>query len=114
MSAASFLKDEPQVQLEDNEPFKYNCDDLKRHQFYQALYSGAIVKIDEEWYNTYLDMLVPSNWLCTVKWLEKDGSIGENQIDFIITIDSDKIAFWFDETFEQFYCRKLINYILSV
>lgn len=68
---AGLLKHEPEIKRNSDEPFKYNCDDLTRHQFYQAINSNCTVQIDEEWYNTYLDMQQPSHWLCTVKWYEK-------------------------------------------
>lgn len=94
---------------ESNKQFQYNSNDLSRHQFYQALYSGMTVHIDEQWYNTYLDMVTPSHWLCTVQWYERNGKSREHKIDFVTTIDDDRIAFWFDTNTNQYYCRKLIN-----
>lgn len=86
------------------EIFRYSCNDLERHKFYQKLHRGVTVKIDEEWYNTYLEMQQPSNWLCTVQWFDNGEQI-ERKVDFITTINENNIAFWFDEENKQFYCR---------
>lgn len=84
--------------------FKYNCSDLERHKFYQKLHRGVTVRIDEQWYNTYLEMQQPSNWLCTVQCRE-NSKLVKRKVDFVTTINENNIAFWFDEESKQFYCR---------
>ncbi len=91
-----------------NEPFTYNCDDLTRHRFYQAIFSNSMVEIDEEWYNTYLDLQEPSHWLAVIVWYEKDSTKTEQKVDFITTVGDERIAFW-NDTNGDFYCRKLVN-----
>lgn len=96
-----------------NKVFRYDCSDLKRHEFYQKLHSEETVGIDEQWYNTYLEMIQPSNWLCVVKWSDS-GSIEEHLVDFVVIINKDKIAFWFDEYKKQYYCRQGIELVPTV
>lgn len=96
-----------------NEVFKYNCSDFKRHEFYQKLHSEATVAIDHQWYNTYLEMIKPSNWICVVKWSE-NGSIKEQLADFVVIINKDIIAFWFDENAKQYYCRQGVEFVPTI
>lgn len=91
--------------------FKYDCDDLEKHKFYQALYQNRTLLIDVQWYNTYLEMVNPANCLCVVNWIE-DGNIEEVLADFVVEINQDKIAFWFNENSKSYHCRKGIEYII--
>lgn len=93
-----------------NQVFKYDCSDFERHQFYQKLHSEETVAIDEQWYNTYLEMIQPSNWICVVNWSDKD-IIKELLVDFVVIVNKDKIAFWFDENKKQYFCRKGIELV---
>lgn len=99
--------------LSSNQVFKYNCSDLNRHKFYQKLHSKETVAIDERWYNTYLEMIQSSNWLCVVKWSDND-SIKERLVDFVLIINKDKIAFWFNEDEKQYYCRQGIELVPTI
>lgn len=96
-----------------NQVFKYDCSDLEQHVFYQKLHAKETVAIDEQWYNTYLEMIQPSNWICVAKWSDND-SIKELLVDFIVIINEEKIAFWFDENKKQFFCRKGIEFVPTV
>lgn len=93
--------------------FNYECSDINRHKFYQAINKGETVKIDSTWYNVYLDMQ-PYEYNCYIQWFENDGASTKILIDFVVKIGNEMIAFWYDINEQQFYCRKLINYILSV
>lgn len=93
--------------------FNYECSDIDRHKFYQTINNGKKVKIDSIWYNVYLDM-EPYEYNCYIQWLEIDGKSTKVLIDFVVKIGSEMIAFWYDIDEQQFYCRRLINYRLSV
>lgn len=93
--------------------FNYECSDINRHKFYQTINKGKKVKIDLTWYNVYLDM-EPYEYNCHIQWLENDGTPTKVLIDFVVRIDNEMIAFWYDIDEKQFYCRKLINHTLSV
>ncbi|BDA76071.1 hypothetical protein CAL7716_102370 (plasmid) [Calothrix sp. PCC 7716] len=93
--------------------FNYECSDLDKHKFYQAINNGKKVKIDSTWYNVYLDM-EPYEYNCNVQWFENNATFTKVLIDFIVKINNEMIAFWYDMDEKQFYCRKLINYKLSV
>lgn len=73
-----------------NQVFKYDCSDLERHKFYQILHANETVKIDVQWYNKYLEMIQPSNWVCVVKWLDNNNVV-EHLVDFVVIINKDNI-----------------------
>ncbi|NJN07515.1 MAG: hypothetical protein HC815_05810 [Richelia sp. RM1_1_1] len=96
-----------------NKVFKYDCSDLERHEFYQRLHNEETLSINTQWYNTYLEMVHPSNWVCVVEWSE-NGKMKELLVDFVVVINKDKFAFWFDEEYKQYYCRKGIEFVLPI
>lgn len=98
---------------QEKEQFNYECSDIDRHKFYQAINNGKKVKIDSTWYNVYLDMS-PYEYNFYIQWLENDKTSTKLLIDFVVRIGNEMIAFWYDIDEKQFYCRKLMNYILSI